>query len=932
MRARDRIRILLLLGAFWSGWAGADITRTGEIFGTVKGEDGTLLPGATVRLTGDALIQREVFQTTDSRGTYRFNNVLPGDYLVTVTMGGFATSQTRVTVNVGRTSSIETALPLSRAAEELIVTAEAPLVDKTSPALQTNYDVEKLAQIPSSRNFIDVVDTAPGLDNRMAFGAGGNVDGYDVFGYGAATNQYQLNGVGTSLLQFGNAWVNPNYDTIAEVQIVGPGASAEYSQFTGGTVNVITKAGTNEFHGGSTVYGWSSKLQANNTGGIIDLDQPTTDYAIEANAFLGGPIIPEKFMFFASASYNPASQAPIETTFFDEQYTSGYQLRLDYLANNSNTLSAMYDYEPIKYDDQGLEPGLGPEVGFFREQHTNTGYFSWISTWTRNTLTEVKYGGGEGYLGRIPNNTTDIAVYDGSTGLYYNAQPLSRTQRNWRHAGSANVTHYLEEFLGGSHELKAGFEYEWQKTTQVVKTNQNTILNLIPIGEGLTYVSGIVGYGYNVSTSLQRPGVFVQDRVTWDRITVNLGVRYDHSSTYDEHTGNKLLDFTNWSPRVGVTWDVTGKGNAIFGASYGRYYDKVPTYGPGTYAGTGTQTTTYYGTVTDQVFDPEDPATIAAFVIQPQYVTNVFDSFAVPVEPDTGNPYSDIVSARFEYQFNPRFAASASYLYRHTQDYVTLTQFADNVTYAPFEYTSPVTGETFTSYTVTGGGPRLFALGNMDFWFQEGNEVILELRSQPTQNAFINASFVWQHLVGTRDNNECGVLSLCTNGVDTDPNYELNPFYNQGELSQNRPYYFKLLGSYRLPYGFIFGADFRYFSGRPWGAIDYSFAIGDPRFNDPYYQGVLLEPKDARTTPSSTLLNLRAQKDFNFANNVTLSLIVDVLNVTNDPIDYTTNIQNNVTAIYPRQSTIEGQPVSAFGQPYQIAPPRTTRLGLRLVF
>ncbi len=232
---------------------------------------------------------------------------------------------------------------------------------------------------------------------------------------------------------------------------------------------------------------------------------------------------------------------------------------------------------------------------------------------------------------------------------------------------------------------------------------------------------------------------------------------------------------------------------------------------------------------------------------------------------------------------------------------------------------------------MTGGGPRQFALGNMDYWFQEGNQVILEVRSQPTQNAFINASFVWEHLVGTRNSNECGVLSLCTNGVDTDPNYELNPFYTDGELSQNRPYYFKLLGSYRFPYAVTVGADFRVFSGRPWGATVPNFQIGDPRFNDPYYGTINLEPKDAQMTDGSVLLNMRAQKDFNF-NSVTVSLIVDVLNVTNAAIDYNTNFYTDIYDFYPRQSTIEGEPVSSFGQPYSISQPRTTRLGLRVVF
>ena len=199
----------------------------------------------------------------------------------------------------------------------------------------------------------------------MAFGAGGNVDGYDKFGFGAATNQYTINGVTTSNLQFGNTWVNPNYDTVAEVQILGPGASAEYSNFTGATINVITKTGTNDFHGGFTAYGTADTFQANNSGGIIDLAQPNTKYRIEGNAFLGGPIVKEKLLFFVSGAYNKASSAPPQTEFFDSDTRPSAQLRLDYLANNSNTLSAMYDYEHINLQDQGLQPVTGPEVGIF---------------------------------------------------------------------------------------------------------------------------------------------------------------------------------------------------------------------------------------------------------------------------------------------------------------------------------------------------------------------------------------------------------------------------------------------------------------------------------------------------------------------------------------------------------------------------------------
>lgn len=952
MRAGCRVRILFAIGVFWSCLAAADISRTGEVVGTIKGEDGTLLPGVTVRLAGEGLIQKEITQTTDARGTYRFNNVPPGNYTLTFSLDRFRSKQVAVTVNVGRTSAIDEMLTLAGTAEEVLVRAEAPLVDKSTPQLQTNYTVEQLAQIPSARQYIDVVDTAPGLDNRMAFGAGGKTEGYNPFGLGAATNQYQLNGVSTSLLQFGDSWVNPNYDTIQEVQIVGPGASAEYSQFTGATINVITKAGTNQFHGGMTVYGTSSSLQSDNSQGIIDLEQPDTKYRIESNAYIGGPIIKEKLLFFASGNYNRASYAPIQTDFFGDDTRPGAQFRLDFLANNQNTFSAMYDYEPIKLTDQGLQPTTGPEVGYFREEQVNTGYFSWTATWSRNTLTELKYGVGEGFLDRTPNNTTDTGVYDYATGLQYNSTGFYRKQRNWRHEGKGSVTHYVEDFLGGgSHEFKAGVEYQWQQTKQDSAQNNNTFLYLVPIGGGLQYVGAGVGYAYHQKTVLKRPGVFVQDKATWGQLTVNLGVRYDNPRTIDQNTGSTILNFHQWSPRVGLTYDISGKGTTIAGASYGRYFDKVPTYGPAYYSGTGATPVTYYGAVTDTPFDPHDWQAITNFVVQPQNITTIFDAQAIPVVDGTKGPYSDVVSARLEHQFTPKIAASLSYLYRYTKNYITQVQFANPDTYTPFQFNPGdyvpaflqpdfAGAQPLTYYGITPPSLRQFALGNLDFWYQRGHEIILEARAHPTATSFVNASVTYDHYTGTRDNNECGVLALCTNGVDGDPNRINNSLYTDGTLSQNRPFNFKILGAYQFPFAITFSTDFRWFSGRHYGAIAYTYNMLDPntgapdtRFNDPYASAVLLEPKDARKQPNSVLLNFRVQKDF-FFGGVQLSLIADLLNATNESIDFNTNIVNDVNGFYPRESTAEGKTVSSFGNIYQgyNSQPRTARFGVRAAF
>jgi len=922
------VAVVLAAGPLW-----ADIKTRGQIEGTVQTEDGATVPNATVTLSGQGLIQEAVSYTTGPNGVFRFLNLNPGRYKLLLAAQGFEGKEYGVDVLVGKTATFDVTLQVAGVTEAIAVQVQAPLFDQTTPSYGTNLPLQQLDKLPTTRNFIDIVDATAGMDNRMAFGAGGNVDGYDKFGYGAATNSYLFNGVSVSNLEFGNSWVHPNMDTIQEVQIVGPGGSAEYSNYSGAVVNVITKAGTNQYKGILGVYFTNHSLTGDNSGGIKDLEQGKIKRNTEYSATLGGPIVRDKLTFFGSAGYFDTSSAPPGTDLYDKGDRKQYQLRLDYLASQSHTLSGVINYEPILLEKQGLQAETGPEVGYYREQHTTTGYLSWVGQWGDNTLSEVRYARVYGFNDRIPNAGLGIPnVYDGRTGLDYNSVGFQRRQPNGRQESRAAVTHFADAFLGGSHEIKGGVEYEraWQRTNFI--TSDNVFLYLFPVGE-LLYVQGIVGYNTHVGAGLKRTGVYVQDRARFGRTTISLGVRYDKPITYDLNTDKTMLEFTQVAPRLGVVFDFAGNGRSIGRISLGRYFDKVPTYGPGTYAGTGFDPITYYGAITDQSFDPRDWQAIKDFIIKPEYITSFFDSQAIPVEKGTRGPHTDIANVGFDQELGRRWALSANYIYRKTTDYIVLTQYANPNTYEPVTYTSTFTGRTFTYYTVTGGGPRAFALGNRDFNYQKTNMFIVELRGQPTARLFVDASLTLEQTVGTKNNNECGILSLCSNGVDTDPNWEKNPFFTKGNLSQNRPWNFKVRGSYTFPFNLTTSADVRWFAGRAYGAQDYCYQIPDADWcNDPYYSyGVLLEPKDARKEDSHALVNIRLAQDFKLGGTI-LTASVDVTNATNAAIDFNTNIQNTVSARYSKESAEQGKTVSAFGKPWSVASPRQFRLGLRVSF
>jgi outer membrane receptor protein involved in Fe transport len=934
--------------------ARADVKTYGEISGVVQSaDDKTVLPGASVTLTGAGLIQKSITVTSGPNGSFRFQNLNPGDYTVTVAMPGFGSQQIAVTASVGKTANVPVFLQLAKTSEALTVQGEAPLIDKTSPQLTTTYTSKLLDELPTTRNYIDVIESAPTVTDRSAFGAGGQTEGYDIFGFGAATNSYSLNGVMVNALEFGNTWVNPNYDTIAEIQLVGPGASSEYANYTGAAVNIVTKAGTNEFHGGGSAWYTSDKLTATNDGGIADLKQNVVKDKWEGAINVGGPIFKEKLLFFASAAYYTSATAafadpnqPPHDYLYNDNKRQSYQLRLDYLLNSQNTISGMYNRDPILEKNDGLLPCCSPDIAFTRDWNTNTGVLSWQSVWGTNTSTEAKYAAVNGHNYRIPVASLDIpGVTDVRVGYkQYNSTGFVRYQANNRHEGIGTLTHYVDNFLGASHELKGGVEYEYAQTGTVLHEGGNMFIYIFSYSATQSYIDIGVNYNNNQHSQLKRPGAFINDNLRFgSHLTANLGVRFDHPDYIDQNTGKSLLTFTNWSPRVGLSYDFAGDGKTVAHASYGRYYEKVPTYGPGYYAGTGNTPITYYAVITDAPVDPTNWQAIVDLVVRPENITQVFTSQAVPVIGDPKNPLSDVFSASLERQVGPRTAVSLSFVAKDEKNYLGLLntnnpQFeffpvTTNLTNLPADLVNPsqFNGLHPPLWNVVGDSPDQQAFGNIGYLFQHQRLLTLEVRSNPIERLRLNGSVTYENNRGNHDNNECAVLSLCTNYKADNPNFSENP-YVLGEMPAAHKWQVKAYGYYNFPLDISLGASYRYLSGTPWGASTYSYRI--PGFKPAGgFQYVLLEPKDARHQPGASLLDLQLSKSVRVGPAVVTALasVTNVLNTGYQAFDY---YNNDPYGVYTYQRNPDGTPASSFGKPqnFMSGPPRVTRFGLRVTF
>jgi hypothetical protein len=305
--------------------------QRGSIEGVVKDSQGGVVPGVTV----DALSASGAVVSTvsDGNGVYRFPSLAPGLYEVSASLSGFTTARfSRVEVLLGQIKKADFTLSPAGVTEQVVVSAEAPLVDVRQSARATSIRDEQIDLIPKGRDFSSLVTLASGANNEVRLG------GLSIDGASAGENRFIVDGIETTDLQSGTSGKQVIADFLEEVQVKSSGYTAEYGGATGGVINVITKSGTNQMHGAGLVYwegsalskgrysfasgttigdfGGSTGAAPQAAGGRASLRlNPVTNqaeyftypeddnYRIEPGFSLGGPIARDKAWFYAA--YQP---------------------------------------------------------------------------------------------------------------------------------------------------------------------------------------------------------------------------------------------------------------------------------------------------------------------------------------------------------------------------------------------------------------------------------------------------------------------------------------------------------------------------------------------------------------------------------------------------------------------------------------------------
>jgi outer membrane receptor protein involved in Fe transport len=306
--------LLMFVGA---GRVRAQSASTGGLVGTVSDPSGGVIAGATVTATSLGTGQSRT-TTTDANGAYRFSLLPPGNYDVKFSASGFKTADVpSITIDITETPTLNRALEIGAQSQQVTIEATAVTVQTENATIGGLVAGQTVTELPlSTRNYTQVIDLSPGVTANVATATsvGNGTQDINVNGSGSDQNTYMMDGVITTNYGSGGAAQSgsyagipiPNPDSIQEFKVQTSQYDAAYGQNPGANVNVVTKSGTNQFHGAAWEFNRNNFFNANDFFFKRSEEAeklPNTPPTVKQNQYggaLGGPIMKDKLFVFGS--------------------------------------------------------------------------------------------------------------------------------------------------------------------------------------------------------------------------------------------------------------------------------------------------------------------------------------------------------------------------------------------------------------------------------------------------------------------------------------------------------------------------------------------------------------------------------------------------------------------------------------------------------
>jgi len=568
---------------------------TGKVTGRVTA-NGEGLPGVLVTFSSPNL-QGTRTTTTQANGEYIAGLLPPGSYTVTFALESFQTLERQVAVPAAQAVTLDVSLSLATVTEaiDVIGRAEDTAISDSSQSSVT-YDGELIEDLPVARTIRGAVTLAPGVNATGPQRPNGE-QAITISGSQSYENLFLVNGVVVNENVRGQPFDLYIEDAIQETTTSTSGISAEYGRFAGGVVNLITKSGGNELSG-------SFRTSFANE----DWQQPTpvttqqNDEVIPTfEATLGGPLLRDRLWFFGAGRSVDQDQAR-QTLLTGIPFTESTEQRR-YEAKLTGSITPSHRIVGSLIEEQEDTVNFDPfnaameiaAVDPSRSEPQSLRAVSYTGVITPNLFVEAQYSEREFTFEGSGGDDSDLirgtVMYDSQNAGTYHApwfcgdpcRDEERDNENWLAKGSYFLT--TEGF--GSHELVAGYDSfediraadNHQSATDFTFFTDTTIIRdgqVFPVAN--PFNSAVVWWPIlqsTLGTSFKTNSAFVNDvwRVN-DRLTLNLGARYDENDGVDSE-GNKRIDDSNVSPRLGLSWDVQGDGEWTVNGSYATYVTAI---------------------------------------------------------------------------------------------------------------------------------------------------------------------------------------------------------------------------------------------------------------------------------------------------------------------------------------------------------------------
>ncbi|HYM22194.1 MAG TPA: carboxypeptidase regulatory-like domain-containing protein [Vicinamibacterales bacterium] len=591
---------------------------TGRIDVTVEDSTGGRLPGVTVELSGPSS-QSEV---TDAQGQTHFLNLPVGIYAVKASLSGFgAFNNPQVQVATGAATPLNIKMTVAGQVETVNVTAAPPIVDTKRESTTTNITIEELQNIPTARDPWVVMQTVPTIYvDRVNVGGSESGQQSNYFGKGSLTTENTWSIDGVPITDMGATGSTPTYydfDMFQEMSVTTGGADVN-NVTPGVALNLVLKKGSNTPHGNANFYWEGEGLQGNNMDPTLAKTIGGSTAACANSGFtqhcgnrtnsykdrgfdLGGPILKDKLWAWGRLGQTDVQILTL-TGVPDNTTLKNYAFKADAQANAITRLNFTF------FEGNKVKNGRGASATKPAEATWNqtgpTKYYKGEGNWTlgQSLFVAARYAYISGGFALAPQGGLNTAVYLDDSGTWHGSyEAFNTTRPQYYTSADAN-------YFAGKHEVKFGFSYRKTPVDSLSNWPHDPTSQLPGYTIWNTYPSMFyqVTRDTPASTSGQYASLFVTDTISLDRLTIQAGVRFDHSTSslvatavtavpsiafpglpaneqpayllpqLSAAAASNAYAFNVLAPRVGLTYALTNDRKTIARASYAMFASQLP--------------------------------------------------------------------------------------------------------------------------------------------------------------------------------------------------------------------------------------------------------------------------------------------------------------------------------------------------------------------